>query len=88
MTPHQNISGLIDPRRQISRPSKIRMQFFHKHAVRTNQVLTRGTLLKPQNLISFIFGHRAIARRRMPRVSFTLTCCTPSGKSAVEISFQ
>ena len=90
MTTHQDFLGLVDARSQRRRPPVVGMQFLHEGAMRSRDFVTRGALLKPQDLISFIFGHRA-AEMSAPRVDsarirIVLACRTPSGKTAVKIN--
>ncbi len=89
MTSHQDIFGFIHPSSEGRRPPVIGMQFLHERAMRPRNFVARSSLLKPQDFISFILGHRTGATRpdvTRPRVSVTLNCLTPSGKAAVEIS--
>jgi hypothetical protein len=58
--------------------------------MRGRNFITRGALLKPQDFIGFILGHRpAVAstpRLDVARIRVTLACRTPSGKAAVKIN--
>ena len=89
MATHQDILSLVDSGSQVRRPPVVGMKFLHERAVRADHVIARRSLLKPQDFISFILGHRAAAAAaalKAPRVGVSLSCCTPSGKAAVEIS--
>lgn len=91
MATQEDVLGLIDTSRQVRRSPMVRVEFLHQRAVRLDDRLARRTLLKPKNLIGLIFGHRAGALPgtiASARVAVTLTCRTPAGKSAVEISFK
>ena len=90
MTPHQNLFRFIHPSRQIRRPAMIWMKLFHERTVRANDFLARGAFLKTQDFIRFILGHGPgpTARLTAPRAALTLRCRTPTGKAAIEISFQ
>ena len=89
MTTHQDFLGLVHPGRQIGGPAMVWMKLFHEIAVRPRNVLTRGSLLQSQNFIGLVLRNRARmatrARTVAPRVSLTISCLTPAGKSAVEI---
>lgn len=89
MTTHQDVLGLVDPRRQTRRTPVVGMEFLHQGAMRPRDLIARSALLKPQNLIGFILGHRArpaLTGVSAPRVALTMSCLTPAGKPAVHIS--
>ena len=87
MSPHEDVFGLVHPGRQVRRPPVVGMQFLHERPVRPRNLLSRGTLLKPENLIGFILGHRPRPNGSpAPRIAVAVSCSTPSGKPAVEIS--
>ena len=89
MTTHQDVLGLIDTRRQTRRTPVVGMEFLHQGAMRPRDLIARSALLKPQNLISFILGHRARPADVglcAPRVALSISCLTPAGKPAVHIS--
>ena len=89
MTAHQDVFGFVDTGSQTRRPPVVGMQFLHEGAMRARDVVARSSLLKPQNFIGFILGHRSTAAAMpfaAPRVRLTICCRTPSGKPAVEIS--
>mgnify|MGYP006270608273 CR=1 FL=1 len=90
MTTHQDFLSLVDTRSQRRRPPVVGMQFLHERAMSGRDFVTRGALLKPQDFISFILGHRAsdtvMGRLAAPRIRVTLACLTPTGKAAVKIN--
>ena len=90
MSAHQDGFGFVDFSREGRRPPVVGMQFLHERAMSGRNFVTRGTLPKPQDLISFILGHRAsdtvMGRLAAPRIRVTLTCLAPTGKAAVKIN--
>ena len=68
------------------------MQLLHQIAMRPRYFTHRRAFLEAQNLIGLVLRHRArssglgLRARAAPRVSVILSCATPSGKAAVEIS--
>ena len=59
MATHQDIFGFVHTGGETRRPPVIGMQFLHERPVRPRNIVPRGALLKSQDLISFIFRHRA-----------------------------
>ena len=89
MTTHEYVLGLVDAGRQARRPPVIGMNFLHERAMSPRDLISRRVLVKSQDFISFILGHRADASAiGAPAVAITLVCRTPVGKPAVEISFK
>ena len=91
MTAQQDVLGFVDPGRQIRRPPLVGMQFLHQRPVRARDVFPAGPLTKAENLIRFILGHGGSARAprpraAAPRIVLSLSCLTPTGKPAIEIS--
>ena len=86
MTPQQNFTGFVHTSREIRRPPVVGMQFLHERAMRGGDFFTRGALRKPQDLIGLLLGHRTRPVAPAPRVTITISCRTPSGKPAVEVS--
>ncbi len=87
MSPHQHILGLIDSGSQVRRPPVIGMQFLHERPVRARNLFTRSALLKPESFIGFILRHRPRpSDRPVARIGIAISCLTPTGKPAVEIS--
>jgi len=89
MSAHQDVFGLVDLGGQTRRAPLVGMQFLHERPVRPGNIFSRSAFLKPQNFISFILGHRIREHAlpvAAPRVSVAISCRTPSGKAAVEIS--
>ena len=89
MATQEYVFGFVDPRSQARRAPVIGMQFLHERTMRTGNIFPRGAFLKPKNFVSFVLGHRRRAAARplaAPRVAIAVTCRTPSGKAAVEIS--
>ena len=67
MAAKQNILGLIDAGRKVRRPPLVGMQFLHERPVRAADVLRARAGLNAKDLISFLFGHFAAARRARAR---------------------
>lgn len=89
MATHEYVFGFVDAGSQGRRPPVIGMEFLHERAMRPRNIFPRGALLKPQNFVSFVLGHRrrsAALPPIAPRIAISLTCRTPAGKTAVEIS--
>ena len=85
MSAQQNFSGLVDPGREVRRPPLVGMEFLHQPAIRLSDLVEARARLKPQDLVGFLFRHRARLRAR-PRVAIALSVFTPAGKPAVKIS--
>ena len=81
-------AGPITP--NVDTVSPLNIQSWNAFPLRERLVaagLARAALRKPQDLISFILGHRArTAAAHAPRVNVIIVCSTPDGKPAVEIS--
>ncbi len=89
MTTHEPVLGLIDAGRVIRRPPVVGMAFLHEAPVRPNNFGGRRARTKTERLISLLLGHFAATAplaRPLPRVRVVLSCRSPSGKAAVEIS--
>lgn len=87
MAAHQYISGLVDTGGGLRRPPVVGMAFLHERAMRAGNLRGRSPLFDPQYLVSLLLGHApASAAPTLPRVSIALSCRTPAGKTAVEIS--
>lgn len=81
------LEGPISAPATTRRPPVLGMRFLEERAQRGEAGLARAALRKPQDLISFILGHRArTAAAHAPRVNVIIVCSTPDGKPAVEIS--
>ena len=85
MSAHQDGFGFIDAGREGRRPPVVGMQFLYERAMRPRNFVTRGSLLKPQDFISFIFGHRSadigaprVATAPAPAVPCESVRCHPS----------
>ncbi len=85
MSVQQDVFGLVDAGREIRRSPLVGMEFLHQRAVRPAHRVNARSRLKPQNLVGFLFGHRARLRVSAPRVSVMVSVFTPTGKPAVEI---
>ncbi len=92
MATQEDILGLIYASREIRRAPMVRVELLHQRPVGLNNRLARRALLKSKNLIGQIFGHRPIGAAffapSRARVGVSLSCRTPAGKPAVEISFK
>lgn len=89
MTTHEYVLGLVDPGRKARRPPVVGMNFLHQRAMSPRNFIPRRVLVKSQDFISFILGHRAEPPAiGAPAVSIILVCRTPVGKPAVHISFK
>lgn len=88
MSPHQDVFGLVHPRGEIRRAAVVGMQFLHERAMRPRHLFRRRPALKAQDLVSLVFGYRVRSAPDVTgaRIMVTLSCRTPSGKPAVEIS--
>lgn len=88
MAGHQNVTGFIDPGSLGRRPPMVGMAFLHERPVRPANFRGRSRLFDPQYLAGLLFGHARAAAppKGGPRVSVSITCWTPAGKPAVEIS--
>ncbi len=84
MTQRHPAPGSAPDHADARRPPLTGMRFLRER--RAGEFFTRGSLRKPQDLIGFILGHRAPPPAPAPRVSVSLACLTPAGKTAVEIS--
>ena len=91
---HQDVLGFIDASGEVGRAAVVWMQFLHQVSVRPRYLVRRRAFLEAKYLIGLVLGNR-IAPARLasgarspaaPRVLLTLSCATPSGKAAVEIS--
>jgi hypothetical protein len=86
MSPHEDVSSLVQERGQARRAPVIGMHFLHQRPVRSRDFLARSALLKTEQIISVIFRHRGRGRALFPpRVCVRIACITPAGKTAVEI---
>ena len=92
MASHQHFLGLVDARRETRRPPVVGMKFLHERAMGSRNILAGSAFRKPQDLIGFILGHFSRRARAglvsAPRVATRIVCRAPSGKAAVQISFQ
>src|SRR5688500_13268858 len=85
----QHVLGLIDAAGQPVRSSLVGVHLLHQRAVGAPDVFRPSPRIKPQDLVRLLLGHRALARRlTAPRTSVSLEVFTPSGRPAVEISFE
>ena len=81
--------GLVDTSSQVRRAPLVGVEFLHKGAVGAADFRIGSARFKPQDLMRLFFGHRAMARRlSAPRTQVFLDVFTPSGRPAVEISFE
>jgi len=88
MAAKKDVLGFIDPGREISRPTLVRVQFLHQRTVRAADRVGVRSGLQAKDLIGFLFGHFAAARRRPPRCRVTIRVFTPAGIPAVKIRHQ
>ena len=89
MSAKQNFLGLVHPGREIRGASLVGVELLHQSPVRASDFRVGGARFKPQDLMRLFFGHRAMARRlSAPRTQVFLDVFTPSGRPAVEISFE
>ncbi len=83
----QYFPGLPENSLRLPRPSVIGRRFLQARVAQASEVLSRGALRKPRDLIGLLLGHRSTtARINAPRVAITIICAAPSGNPAVEIS--
>lgn len=92
---HEDFLGFVHARREIGSSAKVWMKLFHQLPMRPRDVGGARAFFQPENFIGFIFRHRGgaaaarrIARIEAPRVRVRIACRAPSGKPAIEISFQ
>ena len=89
MLSEKDVLGLVDAGREVGRPALVRVDALHQGAVGPPDVRRAGPRAKAKNLIGFLLGHRARARRAaLPRCRVRLEVFTPAGLPAVEISFE
>lgn len=89
MAAEKNFLGLVDPSREIRRTPLVGVQFLHETTVGAADLRIGSARFKPQDLMRLFFGHRAMARRlSAPKTRVFLDVFTPSGRPAVEISFE
>ncbi len=90
MASHEDVLGFVHPGRQARRAPLIGMEFLHQGPVRARDVIRRRILLKSQDFIGFILGHRGTDAPApgAAAVRVSLLCRTPAGRSAVEIRFE
>jgi hypothetical protein len=87
----QDILGLVDPRREVGRPSKVWMKFLHQITMGSRDFGGASAFFQPENFIGFILGNRRsaaaarLARLTAPRVKVRIACRAPSGKAAIQI---
>ena len=88
MAAHQNVTGFINASGLIRRPPMVGMAFLHERPVSPANFRGRSRLFDPQYLVGLLFGHarHAAPPPAGPRVRISLTCLTPTGEPAVEIS--
>ena len=87
MAAKQHFLGLIDAGRKIRRPPLVGMQFLHERPMSAGDGVRAGAGLNAKDLIGFLFGHFAAARRAraVPRSRIMLRVLTPTGVPAVKI---
>ena len=87
MSLQENVFGFIDPRSQRAGASGVGVKPLDERPVGLADRLLARPRLKPKDVVSLLFGHRArLARAIQPRVAIRLSVLTPSGKPAVQIS--
>lgn len=87
MSLQENVLGFVNPRGERARSASVRVQPLDEVAVGLTDGLLPRPRLKPQDVISFLLGHRArLADATAPRVRIRLSVLTPSGKPAIHVS--
>jgi hypothetical protein len=86
MSVQQKVLGLVDAARKVRRAPLVGMKPLDEAPVSLTDGLFVRTRLKPQDLVSFLLGHRAALRiGPPPRVRIALSVFTPWGVPAVQI---
>jgi hypothetical protein len=89
MSSEKRVFSLVDFRREETGASLVGMDPHHKPTVRGSNFRVPGIGRKPQDLVGLLICHGARARRAsLPLCSIRLEVFTPTGKPAVEISFD
>ena len=87
MSLQKNVLCLVDARGESAGTPGIRVNPLHQRPMGLADRLLVSPRLKPQEVISLLFGHRArLAHAIQPRVTIRLSVRTPSGKPAIQIS--
>lgn len=88
MSSQKKVFGLVDSRREISRPSLVGMQFLHQRPMRAPDVRGARPRLNAKDLISLLFRHFSTVDVSRPRCRTRIRVLTPSGIPAVKIRHQ
>ena len=89
MALEQDILSFVHPGGEIVRPSLIGMQFLHKGPVSLADLVRPRPRRKAQDLVGLLFRHRAVSRRMTaPPARVSLSVFTPTGRPAIQISFE
>ena len=89
MLTQKSIFRFVDFGRKKRGSAPVGMDLLHKLPVRRNDVRLAGPGRNAKDLIGLVIGHSARLRRAaLPRTIVSIDVFTPSGKSAVEISFK
>lgn len=89
MTIQQNVLGLVDTRRKKGRAAEVGVHALHQAAMRLADVRRTGTRFKTKDLVGLLLSHGARAwRASLPPANVRIHAVTPTGESAVKISFQ
>ena len=93
MSTHQDVFRLIDAGRHGRGPTVIGMKLLHHPTMRLGDLFPLRGFRNAQHLASLALGHaRMLLAPRLAappaRVSPRVSCLTPSGEPAVQISFE
>lgn len=89
MMAQQHLLGLVGARGKVARSTLVGMPSLHDGTMGALDLVQRLAPSKAQHLISFILGHQARpSRASLPRITISMSCLTPAGKTAVQIYFQ
>ena len=89
MATEKHVLSLIDPRREVSRPSLVGMKLLHQKPVRAADILRGRPWRNAKDLLRLLRGHFAVTRRmELPRCRTTISVFTPAGMPAIKISHE
>ena len=89
MASEKHILSLIDPGSEIRRAPLVRVKLLHQQSVSAADILGRRRWRNAKDLMSLLRGHFASTRRLdLPRCRTTVSVFTPSGMTAVKISYE
>ena len=89
MSTQQNISRLVEARRQLGAASGIGVSPLHEPAMRLADLRFARPRRKTKDLVGFLLAHGARSwRGAQPRAFVAVRAITPTGRSAVQIRFE